>query len=215
MGTMSRKEQERKIRYEDIINAAEKVFFSKGLNNATMDEVANEAEYSKRTIYAYFTSKEQIYDAIISRAYTILNSLFEQAFKNNHPANGFEKVMLMGQTYLDFINNYPKYFEAMAYYENQDEDLVNQDEFKAANYQAGNIGSDLLIECIKEGIADGSIFKELDPVSTAFVLYANIIGIGNLILRKEKYITHTYHKESATLISGMYQLITRGLRPGF
>lgn len=213
MGTTERKEQIKKIRQADILNAAEKVFFSKGINNATMDEVAAAAEYSKRTIYTYFISKEQIYDAIISRAYQILNSLFAEAFQKKSPANGLEKVLLMGETYLDFIRSHPKHFEAMAYYYNRDEDLASTDEYKIANYREGNRGSDLLIECIREGMNDGSIFKELDPVSTAFVLYGNINGISNIILKKAKYIAHTYQKDISELKAQMTHLIIRSLKP--
>jgi TetR/AcrR family transcriptional regulator len=213
MGTTDRKEQIKKVRQDDIINAAEKVFFSKGIHNATMDEVAEAAEYSKRTIYAYFSSKEQIYDAIISRAYIIMYNLYREAFQREQPANGLEKVLLMGKTYLDFINTYPKHSEAMAYYDNREEDLASQDEYKRANYIESNKSSDLLIQCIREGIHDGSICGELDPVSAAFVLYGNIIGFGNIILRKEKYIAHTYQKDAPALIAEMYRLITRSLQP--
>ncbi len=213
MGTNDRREKVRNIRQEDIINAAEKVFFAKGYHNATMDDVAKEAEYSKRTIYAYFNSKEQVYDAIIARAYQILNRQYEQALNTDIPANGLEKAILMGQVYIDFLSQYPKYFEAMVYYENRDDDLSSQDQFKLANYREGNVIADKLIACIKEGIADGSICNELDPVSTAFTLYANIIGIGNIIQKKEKYILHTYNKHSAELIETMFKLVTAALRP--
>jgi AcrR family transcriptional regulator len=213
MGTTERKNQIRKLRQEDIINAAEKIFFSKGIRNATMDEVAKTAEYSKRTIYAYFSSKEQIYDAIISRAYQILNRLLEEAFAKTHPGNGLEKILLIGQTYLDFTRAYPNYFQAMADYQNRDEDLSSQDEYKKANYRDGNISADLLIQSIREGVDDGSIFKELDPVGTAFILYGNIIGFVNVILKKEKYIAYTYQKDATSLIEEMKQLIVRSLRP--
>ncbi|HBE78946.1 MAG TPA: hypothetical protein DDW65_14385 [Firmicutes bacterium] len=213
MGTTDRKEQVRKIRQEDIINAAEKVFFTKGIRNATMDEVAEAAEYSKKTIYTYFTSKEQIYDAIISRAYKILNSLAKEAFEKSHPANGFEKVLLIGQTFLNFENTFPKHFQAMAEYDNRDEDLTSEDQFKMANYTESNKSADLIIQSIREGIEDGSIFKELDPVSTAFVLYGNIIGFINIILKKEKYIMYTYQKDASSLMIEMNRLIERSLKP--
>jgi AcrR family transcriptional regulator len=213
MGNIERKNQIRKIRQEDIVNAAERVFFSKGIQNATMDEVAKTAEYSKRTVYAYFTSKEQIYDAIISRAYQILNNLTYDALEKRHPTNGLEKVLVIGQTYLDFTKAYPNYFRAMADYENRDEDLTTQDEYKKANYLEGNKSADLLIQSIREGIADGSISKDLDPVSTAFILYGNIIGFVNIILKKERYIAHTYQKDASVLIAEMTRLILKSLKP--
>ena len=61
MGSSERKEKEKEIRRKDILDAAERIFFTKGYRSATMDDVAKEAEYSKRTVYVYFSSKEQIY----------------------------------------------------------------------------------------------------------------------------------------------------------
>ena len=58
MGIQERKEREKLQRREDIIDAAEKVFFKKDLDSATMDDVANEAELSKGTLYIYFKSKK-------------------------------------------------------------------------------------------------------------------------------------------------------------
>ena len=178
-----------------------------------MDEVAVAAEYSKKTIYAYFSSKEQIYDAIICRAYQILNTLIAEAFQKSQPLNGHDKVILMGKKYLEFIETHPKYFEAMVYYDNRDEDLASDDPYKKANYDVGNKSADLLIQCILEGVHDGSISKNLDPVSAAFALYGNINGIGNIILRKEKYIFHTYHKTIAQLIAQAIELIEKSLKP--
>ena len=40
MGIAERKEREKEQRRNNIIDAAESVFFSKGIENATMDEIA-------------------------------------------------------------------------------------------------------------------------------------------------------------------------------
>ena len=47
MSITSRREREKQKRRNDIINAAEKVFFAKGYDKVTMDEIANEAEVNK------------------------------------------------------------------------------------------------------------------------------------------------------------------------
>ena len=67
MGVSERKERERERRREDILDAAEKVFFEKGIDLATMEDVALTAELSKATLYLYFSSKEEIYFAIFVR----------------------------------------------------------------------------------------------------------------------------------------------------
>ena len=90
MGTAERREREKEQRRNDIIDAAERVFFNKGLENATMDDVAEHAELSKGTLYLYFKSKEELYLAIHLRGNLILKEMFEAAVKK--PKTGIEKV---------------------------------------------------------------------------------------------------------------------------
>jgi AraC-like DNA-binding protein len=53
-GNSERKEREREQRRNSIIDAAEKIFFTKGIAGATMDDVAAEAELSKGTLLSVF-----------------------------------------------------------------------------------------------------------------------------------------------------------------
>jgi len=49
----------------DIIDGARRVFFEKGFDGASMDEVAKAAGVSKATIYVYFSSKEELFEALV------------------------------------------------------------------------------------------------------------------------------------------------------
>jgi len=49
----------------DIIDGARRVFFDKGFDGASMDEVARAASVSKATIYVYFGSKEELFEALV------------------------------------------------------------------------------------------------------------------------------------------------------
>ncbi|MCK5408322.1 MAG: helix-turn-helix transcriptional regulator, partial [Candidatus Krumholzibacteria bacterium] len=60
MGIAERREREKEQRRIDIIDAAERVFFSKGWQAATMDDVAEAVELSKATLYLYFKNKEEL-----------------------------------------------------------------------------------------------------------------------------------------------------------
>lgn len=48
-----------------IREAAERIFGIKGFNQTTMDEIADEAQFSKATVYRYFASKQEIFREII------------------------------------------------------------------------------------------------------------------------------------------------------
>ena len=51
MGIVERKEREKEARKNLILDAAERVFQAKSIQNATMDDIAHEAELAKGTIY--------------------------------------------------------------------------------------------------------------------------------------------------------------------
>lgn len=50
---------------DHILQAAKRVFLERGFERASMDEVAARAQTSKRTLYAHFKSKQQLFFAVI------------------------------------------------------------------------------------------------------------------------------------------------------
>ncbi|HEY2393939.1 MAG TPA: TetR/AcrR family transcriptional regulator [Candidatus Angelobacter sp.] len=63
------------FRQSEIIAAARKVFAEKGYIAATVDEIAALAALAKGTIYVYFDSKEQIYNAVLENDLDALRAL--------------------------------------------------------------------------------------------------------------------------------------------
>ena len=49
----------------DILKAAERVFQKWGSNKTTMEDIAREAGKGKSTLYYYYQSKEEIFDAVV------------------------------------------------------------------------------------------------------------------------------------------------------
>ncbi len=64
-GTEARKLRERLLRREEILRAATRVFATKGYSQATLDEIADEAEFGKVTLYNYFQNKEELFYAVV------------------------------------------------------------------------------------------------------------------------------------------------------
>lgn len=62
--TRLRREREKEQRRRSILDAAERVFAEKPFHAASLDEVAELAEYAKGTIYLYFKNKEALYSAL-------------------------------------------------------------------------------------------------------------------------------------------------------
>ncbi len=47
-----------------FLDGARRVFFDKGFDGASMDEIARAGGVSKATIYVYFDSKEDLFEAL-------------------------------------------------------------------------------------------------------------------------------------------------------
>lgn len=214
MGTSERKEKEKEIRRRDIIDAAERVFFAKGYDLATMDDVAKEAEFSKRTIYVYFNSKEQIYFEIMIRGYKLLIEMLKNDLQTEQAGKAIEKIKQMGTTLYAFNSDYPEYFTAIMEYENGELDFQNgvTDESREECYALGEEIFEHLIRTLQIGIEEGTFRSDLNVVKTALVLWSCMVGVFNTAKKKEIYIRNYHRVTSEELVSAAFQLIIRSIQ---
>ena len=83
----SRREREIQYKRGEILSAAQKVFAEKGYSQATLEEIAQEAEFGKGTLYNYFPEgKQEILLAIFERLYDQLCDLIESTFDSQKNA---------------------------------------------------------------------------------------------------------------------------------
>ncbi len=78
----NRREREKIARKNDIMTAACQVFAQKGYYRATLDEIAEKAEFSKATIYAYFKNKADLFFRLIIDGLSELTQLVENTMKD-------------------------------------------------------------------------------------------------------------------------------------
>lgn len=211
MGIKERRAREKEQRKNSIIDAAEKVFFSKGMSQATMDEVAKAAELSKGTLYLYFKSKEDLYLAIVLRGHELLYSMFEEA--TTRRPKGRTKVMEMGQAYFDFYRRYPDYFNAMLYYENYELDFNDENPYAQECHQSSKRALNLLADTIQLGIDDGTVRRDLAPLKVAFNLWGQAMGLVQLISLKERLLEDHFQIEIKELKRTFFALVDQALKP--
>ena len=211
MGIAERREREKEQRKHDIVNAAERVFFRMGHEHATMDDVAEEAELSKGTLYLYFKNKEDLYLAIHLRGNKILHELFEKAVQSGR--NGLDKTQAIGRAYVNFYKNYPDYFNALIYYESRPIDFRDENSVAMQCLEEGRLTLTLLIEALETGKADGSIRKDIDAHKTAISLWGQTTGIVQIASLKEKIVLQPNFSLSAEdVIEYSFELFNRALR---
>jgi len=222
MGIVERKEREKEERRTEILNAAEQVFFEKGLALATMDEIAEQAELSKGTLYLYYKSKEDLYMAIINRGHEILLKMFQEAAATGEPA--IKLLRNIGQAYYAFYKRHHDYFRMFSFSENTQLHSQVSEEMKTTCGESGQCIGQVVMDVIQKGKEDGTFRPEVNPQEMSIIFWANSRGMMELIdhlLSKEDWargefggldFEKMYRKSNAML---KYAMLTEEARKNF
>jgi AcrR family transcriptional regulator len=210
MGITERKEREKEQRSQAIIDAAEKVFFSKGYDNSTMDDIAEKAELSKGTLYLYFQSKDELHFEIMERGNSILMQYMEKCID---PARtGRENLRLLGEAFVEFSNDHSNYFNAMMFFQSRDVEQQKVNEQKMKKFIEGRSSISLLSEMIRKGIADGSVRSDLPVVQLTTLLWSQMMGI--LVMYSTKKPAFDFQQMTRDQLVRIHlDLIRDGLKP--
>ena len=76
--SLSRRGRDRLLRQADILRAAEHTFALKGYYEATMQDIAKEAQYATGTVYLYFKDKDALYLSLVESKYKDLLSILKE-----------------------------------------------------------------------------------------------------------------------------------------
>ncbi|KQC03076.1 MAG: TetR family transcriptional regulator [Methanoculleus sp. SDB] len=197
MGITERRQREKEQRKTEIIDAAERLFFSRTYEAVTMDDIAREVELNKATLYLYFTNKEALFATIVLRGVEILKEKYTACREQSVP--GIAKVVLMGQAYYRFAQEYPDYLRLIHFY--------GSERFSRENPYTAEVGKgygtcrSLLQDAIREGIDDGTIRANLDPFLTSMYLMIAFMGIlsmedrWKLVIEAEGFSYEQYASE--------------------
>jgi len=185
MGIKERREREKEARREEIIDAAEKVFFAKGLSESTMDDIAATAELSKGTLYLYYKSKEDLFLAVSMRGMEILEELFLKAISTGEPT--LKLIANIGTAYFEYFEKHRNYFHMMSFWENpQYHSMVSPEMFQTCEEHDKRLWNPFL-RVIQKAIDEGVLHKELTPLEVGVMLWSNSNGIMRLIDRQASY----------------------------
>lgn len=185
MTLADRKEREKKQRQNDIINAAEKLFFSRGYDNVSMTDIADEVELSKATLYLYFKDKESLFFAIALRGARILNAKYDECSKLN--TSGLDKLRAMGQGIHEFSQRYTDYFRMLTYSGSERFCGMDSDDAREIlELTNKNIG--LIRDAFEQGMKDGTVRSDLSPLEMAIYLCITSLSIMNLDPRWKKVL---------------------------
>jgi TetR/AcrR family transcriptional regulator len=209
MGIQERKEREKEARREEIINAAQRIFFERGLSTSTMDEVASAAELSKGTLYLYYRSKEDLYLAVTLRGMEVMYSMFEKAVSTGE--NGLKLLLNLEEAYYEFFRGHRQYYQMMFFFESPEfQKQISENMLELCTTVDRRIW-ELVSNTVKKAIDEGFLHGQLEPLEVGIMLWSNSNGFFRLIDRNEKYwqdtvgvnLDQTLRKSNALLLEAM------------
>jgi AcrR family transcriptional regulator len=186
MGIAERKEREKQQRREEIVQAAEKVFFSMGLDHATMDDVAAEAELSKGTLYLYFKNKEMLHVEVARRAIILLNSFTSKAAEK--VSGAIEKLGQMGLATIEFSRSHPDHMKAIQglMAREAEADQLTSGEVQRIVYGDSSVG--MLIQVVEQGIRDKEIRSDIPAPLISHTLWMQMMSVIQFVNTEQALI---------------------------
>ena len=195
--SLSKREREQQERENLIIDTAIELFCKYGYENISMDMIAKKSEFTKRTIYRYFSSKEDLFFATALKGHQYLYDMLNDAMQQGH--TGFEKVQLSYTAYYSFISKYPELARLLNQRRYSKTENIEQ---ISPNYRKFTELDNLLFSSLRniflQGQEDGSIRADLDINQLAFSLIYITVGFFQLVaITGDTYPKHCgYEKDS-------------------
>ncbi len=159
-------------RRSQILRAARAVFIDKGYIAARVEDVAKRASISKGAVYFYFSSKRELFMALVQEEHENTYSFLDRAEQDDRPAA--IKLLDLGQQYLDYfagLKSPPRFFLMMC------EQGIRDDEIREEVQAVHQRFVDAATLILAQGMAEGT-FRRSDPQGVAMMLKAIIDGLA-------------------------------------
>ncbi|MFY9397325.1 MAG: TetR/AcrR family transcriptional regulator [Desulfomonilia bacterium] len=200
MGSRERREREKELRREHILDTARDLLCRKGINAVTMNQIARNAELSVGTLYLYFTNREDLYAALQEEGLDLLHTMMKKAVSGT--AGPEQKLTNVALAYLEFSQERRTYYEIFNYFLTAP-DVVFPPHIKERVDEHGNRILSLVEKVLKQVLPGKPDAKALRRAS--LVLWSTIHGmlqfrkLQSTVLKGEDFRGLYLHAASQTL----------------
>jgi len=200
----SRKERERARHRQAILEAAEAVFAEQGYNGATVQKIAERAEFSVGYLYTIFENKEDIYVRLVElRVMDFLQDLRDRVRREE---GILEKIRVSVRAKFDFFRHNEQFFHIFTHFtpDSRARGPVFMPESCREKYQKYLAQ---MAGIFRQGIRQG-LFAEADPVKLVLCLD----GMTKSVIAHSLYTTRTVEPDEATEV--IERVFFRGILAG-
>ena len=161
-----RKQEKRKL----ILNTAINIFSDRGLHSTRISDIAKSAGIAHGLIYHYFKDKDDILVSIFEENWSQILDETKELLKTKK--NAFEKIETVIDYFFHLYIEKPQLFKVLVIH-------MRQTTVFAENYDLAALRSyfDFIESIIQEGVARGTIRRDLDSKILVHVLFGSVENV--------------------------------------
>ncbi|UCF82474.1 MAG: TetR/AcrR family transcriptional regulator [Desulfobacteraceae bacterium] len=212
MGIAERREREKdfqqKMRRKQILDAAKRVFHTKGFSAATVEDIAKEAELSPAAIYLYFKNKDDLYASLNLQLLEYLSNRLEGLYREEG-LNADEKLEALKDLLYDVFKFDPLILINLFHLQ-ASEGLKNlsTERSKQLNELAGKCLRNLA-NIFKQGIEEGR-FIEHHPIALGDIIWS--VFTGAVLWEESKRMTNPRKDYLKQTLDLAIEIFSRGIK---
>lgn len=212
MGVRERREREKDMTRQKILDAARELFATQGYEAVSLRRIASAIEYSPTAIYVYFKDKAELMKELCSQDFESFAARVGEFANVQDPV---ERIRLAGQVYLRFAIEHPNQFRLM-FMTAPVPEMMPVDEQEMDEQGRGDPSRDayaFLVQCVTEASGQGRIREDLqdDPELVAQMLWAGVHGVASLQIARPENEPWFRWKGAQVLGEAMSQAVLRGI----
>lgn len=155
-------ENQKNSNRELILKAAEEVFSKKGLFGARVDEIAALSGVNKRFVYREFSSKEELYKAVLLHAYKKMANAESKIFAPYKTCS--EAISNLIKMYFEFLKNNPSYVKLILWENLNEGEYIKDIDLSDIKTKV----SDYMYSVVSEGKRRGEFKEDADENQVVF-----------------------------------------------
>ena len=183
-------------RRAQLLDAANTVFTLRGYHAAAMDDIAEAAGVSKPVLYQHFSSKLDLYLALLDRSCERLVEIVADALASTE--NNADRVIAAVGAFYDFVSSASGEFRFVF-----ESDLTGDNTVQKRLWRVNDEIADAIAEVIAEDTAL--------PAAESKLLAISLVGIAQVSARY--WVSRTARRSRSTTPSGWSAAVWRGLEP--
>jgi AcrR family transcriptional regulator len=191
MGAQERRQREKESRKNQILGAARTLLIEKGIQGASIHQIARRAELGVATIYFYYQNKEAVYAALQEEGLELLYQKIRQAARR--AASPPEKIRRMSRAYYRFSETHRDYFDIINYFLSQPGIIFTPKVKNQVDFRGNKILA-LVEEVIDQGLKQG-LFEKSETRKSSILLWGTLHGLMQFKKMKETLLQGEKYKE--------------------